>query len=405
MNRPAALLVLATTPLACSAVLGIHDIAPPAEGGAPDTGQESAPQDARQEREPAEASADVADVSTGPADAGGEPCAADTGIDPLNCGSCGHSCLGAPCAGGMCTPSVLVDKIPNQPIALAVDSTNLYFAAANYIDYCPVAGCAQLAVPVTRTGNALQTSITSLAEGPGATLYFTTLTQDSDGGETGEVESKVFGSGASFPNVVSPSPTVPAAILLCGATVCWVSAATAISSVNACTPPSCTGAIPVWKGMVNLVSTLGWDGKLLYFSDGSNIDSVDPGNPMPPATAAQSQGVLAVTFGAGNLFWLAFGSTAGSLMQCTPPMCDTTTRTLASGMTGLGYLAVDDAAVYWTVNRAPGEVDSCAIGGCGGTPRVVASQQSNPQAITIDAQKVYWAAQSGSTYQILWVAK
>jgi len=36
-----------------------------------------------------------------------------TASDPLNCGSCGHSCQGGTCSGGVCQPLSLV----SQPIS------------------------------------------------------------------------------------------------------------------------------------------------------------------------------------------------------------------------------------------------------------------------------------------------
>jgi hypothetical protein len=94
-------------------------------------------------------------------------------------------------------------------------------------------------------------------------------------------------------------------------------------------------------------------------------------------------------------------------MQCTLSSCVPTVVTLAGpGITALGQLAVDDQAVYWTVDRDPGEVDSCTIDGCGGKPRVLATQQTSPDALAVDSAKVYWAAQAaGGTYDIMWVAK
>jgi hypothetical protein len=46
--------------------------------------------------------------------------------DPLNCGACGHSCLGGPCAGGQCQP-VQIYSTPDQAGDLAFDSTYVYF--------------------------------------------------------------------------------------------------------------------------------------------------------------------------------------------------------------------------------------------------------------------------------------
>jgi hypothetical protein len=53
-------------------------------------------------------SLDGGDASTG---AGGAPatCQADLQTDPLNCGSCGKSCAGGDCEGGLCVPVLVLD--------------------------------------------------------------------------------------------------------------------------------------------------------------------------------------------------------------------------------------------------------------------------------------------------------
>src|SRR5580692_3141859 len=57
-------------------------------------------------------------------------CSADTGSDPLNCGICGHSCLGGGCADGLCTPITLIANL-RAPWAIAVTPTAVY--AADYV--------------------------------------------------------------------------------------------------------------------------------------------------------------------------------------------------------------------------------------------------------------------------------
>lgn len=47
--------------------------------------------------------------SAGAAGSGG--CTANVDTDPDNCGSCGHSCLGASCAGGQCQPELVTTAI------------------------------------------------------------------------------------------------------------------------------------------------------------------------------------------------------------------------------------------------------------------------------------------------------
>lgn len=59
----------------------------------------------------------------------GPACKADTLTDPLNCGLCGHDCLGGQCQDGMCTPVALASGIVvfgDQVFQFAVDDSYVY---------------------------------------------------------------------------------------------------------------------------------------------------------------------------------------------------------------------------------------------------------------------------------------
>lgn len=58
---------------------------------------------------------------------GGPDCAVDDPlVDPRNCGSCGHDCLGGECRGGRCQP-VTVASGQDHPRLMTVDSQNAYW--------------------------------------------------------------------------------------------------------------------------------------------------------------------------------------------------------------------------------------------------------------------------------------
>ncbi len=76
-------------------------------------------------------SGDAAPIDGNVGDAGGDVTTSDGGCgdttsSSLNCGRCGHSCLGAPCNGGLCDSTVLASGL-SRPDWLTLDATNVYF--------------------------------------------------------------------------------------------------------------------------------------------------------------------------------------------------------------------------------------------------------------------------------------
>jgi len=74
-------------------------------------------------------STDVAQVDAadgGTADAG---CTGSTNFtnDPLNCGACGHNCLGGACQNSLCQPYVMQSPLEPYVYAMATDHTGAYW--------------------------------------------------------------------------------------------------------------------------------------------------------------------------------------------------------------------------------------------------------------------------------------
>lgn len=103
-----AILISAAAPVACSLFVdlsGLDDGAPLSEAGS---------------------EAAVTDASSDGSVADGPSCTADTNKDPLNCGSCGHSCFGGDCSNGICS-SLSLTSATGLISALVCDDTAVYF--------------------------------------------------------------------------------------------------------------------------------------------------------------------------------------------------------------------------------------------------------------------------------------
>jgi hypothetical protein len=104
----------------CDSVIGIGDV-PPVTDATADT---SVPTEAGPPDAPGDAVADAGSDAT----ADGPPSCGDTLSSAVNCGSCGHACLGAACVMGACqaVPLLAVGSGPS-PLGLAQDQSYLYW--------------------------------------------------------------------------------------------------------------------------------------------------------------------------------------------------------------------------------------------------------------------------------------
>src|SRR5579859_7451290 len=102
----------------CRAVLGIEDGTPLPDAGGIDGGG-------------TDAATDVTPADAPPPDASGDanPCGADLRNDPVNCGACGHDCLGGECSAGRCQPVTLSVGIEGTETVLdfAIDASFIYY--------------------------------------------------------------------------------------------------------------------------------------------------------------------------------------------------------------------------------------------------------------------------------------
>jgi hypothetical protein len=122
--------------VACESLSGIS-------GGSPSA-------DATPEAGP-DASIDAGAPSDGEA---GPPCDPSTvGEDPMNCGSCGHSCLGGACNSGTCG-AVEVAAGQGSVSWIAVDTSSVYWTNGTSVRACAKSGCGQPTVIASGLVNA-----------------------------------------------------------------------------------------------------------------------------------------------------------------------------------------------------------------------------------------------------------
>ena len=243
--------------------------------------------------------------------------------DPLNCGACGHDCLGGGCVNGQCQPVLLSLSTTQPPLGLAVDGAAVYFTSSRngVFSLSQSSGATRQLYGTTSLLNML-----AVLDG---TLYF--------GDQTG-VESLPTGGGSA---TLASSTAGAVAIATDSGHVYWSTAFGAIESL----PLPLDGSTPaVVTTGINSCQGLASDGTSLFISNGAVVQKLalpngaaqtlltPPGTPM--GIAVDGSGLY---FAAGNAIF--HGSASGSS---------------ATALINLGVqpraVATDSGAVYWTAS-------------------------------------------------------
>jgi hypothetical protein len=311
--------------------------------------------------------------------------------DPNNCGACGVVCAGV-CSPGQC----LVTLASGQPIpvAIAVDSTSVY-----WVDQMGSGGPGTFGgvVKVGLNGGteavlAWGRQVASGIALDATSVYWVDAGCPGDGGPCERAVLKVPLGGGALGTVVTGSPGDVAAD---GTNVYWTdSSAGTVMKV----PAGGGAAVTLVSGQPGAGRIL-VDSTSVYWTAGGQLLSAPLAGGAATTLASANPNSLAL--GTSFIFWT--DDSAGAVMSVGHhggPVIP-----LVTGLTNPAGIAVDSAAVYWTMpgtmctNSADGGVTcnggvmKCSLAGCGGPPTTLASGQA-ALAIAVDDTSVYWTTGS-----------
>jgi hypothetical protein len=270
----------------------------------------------------------------------------DEDADSLNCGACGHSCLGGICLARVCQPVTLASG-QDDPVGIAVDATSVYWTNnGTYAD----------------GGTPIDGTVMKVPRGGGSTV--------------------TLASGQSAPYGVAVNLT----------SVYWT---TQVAAGTVMQVPLAGGTATTLASGQDLPTGVAVDGTSVYWASDSTVMKVPLGGGKPTILATQQNGASFIAVDATSVYWTNFA--AGSPLTGTVmsvPLSGGPPKMLAQMQNSTGGIVVDASNVYWVEegtkdnNFTDGTVMSVPIGG--GTPIVLASSQNAPQFITVDATSLYW---------------
>jgi hypothetical protein len=316
-----------------------------------------------------------------------------TNGDGTNCGACGHSCLGATCSGGSCTPQTLAPPANGSSWGLTLAGTRLYWLSAAGLYSAPTTGW------------------DTTAFGPAATLYEYS-TEDIVGFfDTGAAGQQIFASGIDTTSDAGAISTLTmqadgaapmgfqplysnGAWLLDTNGFFWFTGAQVAkrgykSKLFETIIPNLTGIVTLASDKYNLYAAGGRDVWACPWAAGQCTGTA------PTHISATSSPIHLATMPSGT--YVYFANSLG-IYRCPYLGCTDINAVpiWAGGQQSIGAMAADDTSLYWTDNEV-GVVLSCPHSDtvCA-APHVVASGLPGPFGIALDDQYVYFTL-SGST--------
>jgi hypothetical protein len=329
--------------------------------------------------EPGDGGSPPRDASIGDSSGdGGSSCAGticgaqcvDTSSDPLNCGKCGHGCLGGACVTGACQPATLASGRCFE--YLAVNSTAVFAGV-------PSGGIVSVALPGGAPVLLTAQGLSGLAT-KGSDVFWV-----NDSGlwvARGGVASGVA-------NLVSDnqpiSPGAGRGIATDDSHVYWFGQA--LHSVKL------DGSSLVSLPSDGIDRSLATDGLAVYWATTAEVGSTAlPGGPatqlatgldVGPDNLAPN-GLIAVDD--TNIYV----GTSGPLTKLPKQGGIVTTLDAPVGVVGV---AVDTTDVYFAAFVRPGGGQIMRLAKGGGQLMTLGSSQPNPQAIALDAVSIFWVNQ------------
>jgi hypothetical protein len=320
----------------------------------------------------------------------------DVQLDPVNCGACGHSCMGQPCVNGSCTPVTLSSQFTPQG-AIAQDATTIYFVGGDgALRSVPKAGGT-----TTTIATGLSTPVALAVDATSAYVA----------AQNAHAIVKVALAGGAQTTLAS-GQTMPQSVAVDASYVYWTTYGSGAGNgtLMKCAVGGCNNAPTILVGNMQIAQAaqsgfgpstwLAIDPTAIFFTTfqgGGEVRRMAINGGFGTSVGLYS-GLgfpTSIATSGGNTVFVQ-GGQGGAITKDTP-----------SGMVTLAYnqpfpigVAVTSTDVYWTYWN-PGwasgaQVAKCPLAGCPNGPQALAQGIQPAEGIIVDGTSVYWLSNDGT---------
>jgi hypothetical protein len=335
------------------------------------------------------------------------PCdASAVAADPLNCGSCGHSCLGGACNSGTCG-AVQVAAGQGSVSWIAVDTSSVYWTNGTSVLACAKSGCGQPTVIASGLAN-----VGELVAG-GSHVFWGECDPSSDAGKSG-----LFGCPSTGCQGAPALLSDPECVSGVGLDVANGEVYFGYYSLYRCPTGGCAGS-PSQLAAVGYTSSIVVQSSIVYYavSQGHLLDGGEATGGLGRCTSAYCSPTGGELVARAPYLSVSTPSFVGSYAYWAATNFHSPSQAFAPGIVSTAFsgqvvranieeptggpaeIIVDAGAPTFAVaspsglyydDFAAGTISLCSALDCASGAVVVAQGQGKPFAMTQDDAAIYW---------------